>query len=378
MAESTGCVVGIDLHKDSVSLAVLRGWEEKPEQELTFPYDWVRLRRVFERLLERSAVKACYEAGCCGYELCRKLTEMGVECVVIAPSHIPVRPGERRKTDQIDARKLARNLRAGELVPVRVPSLAEEQGRDLVRSRMVLVQEIHRSRQYILKLLLRLGIRFEGSKKHWTKVHRQWLRTVVLPGNQQKVLDCYLSLLQAKELLIAEVEADIERLATQEPYAAPVARLRCLRGVDTVTAMVLVSEVVDAKRFATARDFMGWVGLSVSEYSSGGPGKQRMGGITKAGNARCRFVLGQAAWNYAHPRKQISKALLERQQGQPQEVVAYARRAARRLHARFQALSERKLSKVAATAVARELAGFVWALMRGEKQLLESHRRTNA
>jgi len=377
MAESIVFHVGIDLHKESVSLAVFKGAEQEAEREVTLPTDWTRLRRIFERLLERGAVKACYEAGGCGFGLCRKLREMGVDCVVIAPSHIPVRPGDRRKTDQGDARKLARNLRNGELVAVHVPGPAEEQVRDLVRSRMVLVREVHRSRQYVLKMLLRLGLVFEGGKKHWTKVHRQWLRTLRLEGEQQKVLERYLSLLQSKELMLEEIEADVKRIAEQEPYVRPVGRLRCLRGLDTVAAMVLVTEVVDVLRFATARDFMGWVGLSVSENSSGGPDKQRMGGITKTGNARCRFVLGQAAWSYAHPPR-LSAALLKRQEGQPQEVVDYARRAQRRLCRRFDALRMRKNSTVAATAVARELAGFVWALLRDEKDKLLPRRRLSA
>jgi len=377
MAESTELYVGIDLHKDSVSLAVFRGTEQEPEREVTLATEWSKLRRIFERLLARGAVKACYEAGGCGFGLCRRLSAMGVNCVVIAPSHIPSKPAERRKTDQSDARKLARNLRNGELVAVRVPSEEEEQVRDLVRSRMVLVREVHRSRQYVLKMLQRLGVRFEGGKKHWTQAHRRWLETLRLEGEQHKVLERYLSLLQTKELLLAEIEADVERVAASSPYAPAVARLRCLRGIDTVSAMVLVSEVVDARRFATARDFMGWVGLSVSEHSSGGPGKQRMGGITKTGNARCRFVLGQAAWSYAHPQR-LSRALLARQADQPPEVVDYARRAQRRLHRRFESLRMRKMPGVAATAVARELAGFVWALLRGEKDKLLARRRLSA
>jgi transposase len=368
MAESTAWHVGIDLHKDWVVMSSLRGAGDDPQHEQTLPNEWPKLKRYFERLLPQGPVRACYEAGGCGYGLRRRLAELGVDCDVIAPSHTPTQPGDRRKTDQRDARKLARFLRSGDLVAVHVPTPQEEEVRDLVRSRLVLVHEIHRSRQYVLKLVQRLGRRCEAGR-NWTQAHRQWLASVELSAEHRRVLDRYLSLLAGKELLLREIEQDVERASRQAPYAETVARLRCLRGIDTTSAMVLATEVVDARRFATARDFMGWVGLTVSESSSGGPGRQSMGGITKTGNARCRHVLGEAAWNYARPAKRSVK-LLARQEGRPAEQVAYARRAQRRLHRRFEALASRKHRTVAATAVARELAGFVWALMRGERKLL--------
>jgi transposase len=368
MAESTAWHVGIDLHKDWAVLAALRDAGAEPEHEQTLPNEWPKLKRYFERLLKDGPVRACYEAGGCGYGLRRRLVNLGVDCDVIAPSHTPTQPGDRRKTDQRDARKLARFLRSGDLVAVHVPTPAEEQVRDLVRSRLVLVHEIHRSRQYVLKLVQRLGRRLEGAG-NWTRAHRQWLASLELGAEHRRVLDRYLALLAGKELLLAEIDQDVERASKQAPYAEPVARLRCLRGIDTTSAMVLATEVVDARRFASARDFMGWVGLTVSESSSGGPGRQSLGAITKTGNARCRFVLGEAAWNYARPAKHSVK-LLARQQGRPAEEVAYAQRAQRRLCRRFEALASRKHRTVAATAVARELAGFVWALLRGEKELL--------
>jgi len=368
MSESTAWHVGIDLHKDWVVMSALRGAGDDPQHEQTLPNEWSKLKRYFERLLKDGGVRACYEAGGCGYGLRRRLLEIGVDCDVIAPSHTPTQPGDRRKTDQRDARKLARFLRSGDLVAVHVPTPQEEEVRDLVRSRLVLVHEIHRSRQYALKLVQRLGRRFEGGR-NWSRAHRQWLASLELSAEHRRVLDRYLSLLTSKELLLAEIEQDVERASRKAPYAEPVARLRCLRGIDTTSAMVLATEVVDARRFASARDFMGWVGLTVSEKSSGGPGRQSMGAITKTGNSRCRFVLGEAAWNYARPAKG-GAALLRRQEGRPAEEVAYARRAQRRLHRRFEALAARKHRTVAATAVARELAGFVWALLRGEKELL--------
>jgi transposase len=368
MADPNVWHVGIDLHKDWVVVSALRGTGNEPQHEQTLPHEWSKLKRYFERLLKEAPVRACYEAGGCGYALQRRLSALGVSCDVIAPSHTPVQPGDRRKTDQRDARKLARFLRSGDLVAVHVPTPAEEEVRDLVRSRLVLVQEIHRSRQYVLKLVQRLGRRFEGGK-NWSREHRRWLGQLELGTAHRRVLDRYLALLAGKELLLAEIEQDVEEASKQAPWAEPVARLRCLRGIDTTSAMVLVTEAVDGRRFATARDYMGWVGLTVSESSSGGPGRQRMGGITKTGNARCRFVLGEAAWNYARCAKH-SAALLARQKDRPAHEVAYAQRAQRRLHRRFEALAARKERSVAATAVARELAGFVWALLRGEKELM--------
>jgi len=367
VTQTSAWYVGIDLHKDWAVLAAYRGMTLEVEHEQTLPNEWPKLKRYFERRLKDGPVRACYEAGGCGYGLVRRLRALGVDCEVIAPSHTPTQAADRRKTDQRDARKLAHFLRSGDLVAVRVPTPEEEEVRDLVRSRLVLVQEVHRSRQYVLKLVQRLGRRFEG--RNWTAPHRQWLAALELPAEQRRVLDRYLSLLASKELLRDEIGQDVERASKAPLYTETVARLRCLRGIDTTSAMVLVSEVVDARRFASARDFMGWVGLTVSEQSSGGPGRQRLGGITKTGNARCRFVLGEAAWHYARAPRD-SRELRSRREGRPAAEVEYALRAQRRLCRRFEALSARKQRAVTATAIARELAGFVWALMRGEPELL--------
>jgi transposase len=365
MAEST-LYVGIDLHQDSVAIAVLRDWAQECESVDMLPSDLVKLRRYFTKLRARGEVRACYEASGCGYVLQRALTSWGVSCEVIAPSLIPVRSGDRRKTDRRDAVKLARHYRAGDLVPIRVPDQAEERVRTLVRCRETLTREILRSRHYVLKLLQARGVRYQQGK-HWTLTHWRWLREVRLEGEDQTTLATYLALLDFKIEQRRVLDVRIAEIAREPAYRGAVALLRCLRGIDTLSAMTLVTEIGDVRRFASPRQLMGYLGLTVSEYSSGE--SERRGGITKAGNSRCRRVLVEAAWHYRHP-PAISTALRERQQGQAPDVLAHASRAQRRLHARFVRLGSRMAPSKVVVAVARELVGFVWALLRREPHLL--------
>lgn len=366
MAEST-LFVGIDLHQRSVTMAVLGAGASECESVDELPTDLPKLRRYFARLLARGApVRACYEASGSGFVLQRALTRWGVHCDVIAPSLIPVRPGDHRKTDRRDAVKLAQHYRAGNLVAIRVPSEEEERVRALVRCRETLTREILRSRHYVLKLLQARGITYSGGK-HWTQAHWKWLRELELPGEDKETLATYLALLDFKIELRRGRDARIERAAQEPVYRDAVALLRCLRGIDTLSAMTLVTEIGDVRRFESPRKLMGYLGLTASEYSSGE--SERRGGITKAGNSRCRRVLVEAAWHYRHP-PATSVALRERQAGQPPDAVAHAWRAQRRLHARYVRLTLRMAPAKAAVAIARELTGFVWALLRREPRLL--------
>jgi transposase len=367
--ESSVCHVGLDVHKDTIAVATYRGWSPEPHDERTLPHDLVKLRRYLLRL--GGPVHACYEAGPCGYGVQRMLAEAGVECVVVAPSLIPVRAGDRCKTDRRDARKLARLLRAGELTPVRVPSEREEQDRELVRCREVLKRELHRSKQYVGKLLLCRGVRFPGPGKSWSQAYRRWLRRLELGGHDQDALRAHLALLDTKQGLLDTLDEQLEALASKERYAAVTGRLRCLRGIDTLSAITLSVEIGDARRFARARHLMGYVGLGIREHSSGE--RQRRGAITKTGNAACRRVLVEAAWHCRHT-PYVSEALRKRQCGQRPDVVAHAQRAQRRLHRRFRSLSARVEPCKAVTATARELTGYVWALMRAEPELLTAGR----
>ena len=365
--ESTPVFVGIDLHSKTARVAVLRGWDRDFYDERTLPADVVKIRRYLQRLGKHGEVRACYEASGSGYVLQRALAKAGISCVVVAPSLIARKPGERRKTDRIDACKLARQLRNGDLVAVRIPTQAEESVRELVRCRQSVRSEIHRSRQHILKLLARRDVhRPQG--RAWTVAFWQWLRKLELPGPDQMALRTYLQLLDMKLLYLAELDAELERLAQQPEYRERVARLRCLRGIDTLTAMVLVTEIGDVQRFASARQLMSYVGLAVAESSSGET--SRRFGLTKTGSARCRHVLVEAAWHYLRQPNR-SRGLLDRQKGQPAEVIAHAWRAQHRLHKRFKRLEMRMPRPKAAAAVARELVGFVWALLHDDPRVLE-------
>lgn len=365
MAEST-LYVGIDLHQESVALAVLPAGAEECEDVRTLPHDLVKLRRFFAKLVARGSVRACYEASGCGFVLQRELTKLGASCEVIAPSMIPVRTGDRRKTDRRDAVKLARLYRAGELVAIRVPDAAEERVRALVRCRETISREILRSRHYVLKLLQARGVAYRAGK-NWTVMHWKWLREVSLEGEDQVVLATHLALLDFKIEQRHALDARIKAVAQDPPYREIVSILRCMRGIDTLAAMTLATEIGDVRRFASPRQLMGYLGLTVTEYSSGAT--ERRGGITKAGNSRCRRVLVEAAWHYRHPPK-VSVELRERQEGQAPDVVAHAWRAQRRLHGRFVRLNLRMATQKTVVAVARELVGFVWALMRREPRLL--------
>jgi transposase len=355
--------VGLDVHRDTVAIAIV------PVQgDLEFagelPNDLTKLRRFFEKLRAKHPVRACYEAGCCGYVLQRAMTSWGIPCEVIAPSLIPTRPGDLRKTDARDARGLALSYRAGLLTAVRVPGEDEERVRGLTRAREALKQDAHETRQHILKFLLLRGHVYRGGKKAWTRGFFTWLRALLptLDPVDGLVLTTHISLLEHKHLLRATLDQKIEEVSRQEPYREPVARLRCLRGVDTLTALSLLVEIGDARRFETPRRLMGYLGLTVSERSSGAT--QRRGGITKSGNSRCRRLLVEAAWNYRHAPKDSIK-IRARREGQPPDVLACAVRAQRRLNARFVRLLERMPSQKAVTAVARELVGFVWAMLQG-------------
>lgn len=359
--------VGMDVHQDSVTVAVLPEAAAEPESTRTMPHDLGKLRRYFARLLKRGEIRSCYEASGCGYVLQRALRKWGVACEVIAPSLIPVRFGDRRKTDKRDAVKLVRLYRAGELTAIRIPGEEEEQVRSLVRCRETLTREALKSRHYVLKFLQSRG-RVYRDGKNWTQRHWAWLRKLKLDDEDAITFQTYLELLEYKLVQRDTLHQQIERIAFSEDYRVPVGRLRCLRGIDTLTAMILICEIGDIRRFASPRQLMGYLGLTVSETSSGGV--ERRGGITKTGNARARRILVEAAWHYRYPARS-SLTLRRRQEGQSAAVVAHAWRAQKRLHKKFDALVYRMAPAKAVVAVARELVGFVWALLRDDPALLQ-------
>lgn len=305
-------------------------------------------------------VRVAYEAGPTGYGLARELAKRGVECVVAAPSKIPRASGDRVKTDGRDAELLVRLLLAGKLHAVRVPGAEEEALRDLVRARESVRVDLMRCRHRLSKLLLRHGIRFDHGQA-WTQRHRDWLAQVALewPAAQATLLD-YQGAIDALCHRRERLEADIVGILPGCPWQAQVGRLRCLRGIDTLTAVGLCAEVGDFERFARAEQLMSYLGLVPSESTTGK--QRRLGSITKTGSAHARRLLIEAAWHY-RPRPRIGKALTDRQHEQPAQAIAISWSAQQRLHRTWTRLEKRaKRRTTIAVAAARELAGFCWAI----------------
>jgi transposase len=354
MYEFTTVAVGLDVHARSIRVAAVRA--DELLEERTLPYD----EEAVERLLRRwPTVRCCYEAGPTGFGLYRHLVERGFDCQVVAPGLVPQRPGERVKTDPRDARKLARLLAGGLLEPIHVPSRELEAVRDLVRAREDARLDRMRDRHRLSKFCLRHGLRSPWAS--WGVARRKWLseRRFSFPA-QQQAFDTYLHALDLVDRRIDALELSIAEAAEQGPWHQLVARLRCLRGVDTLTALALVAEIGDFSRFGSAEEFMAFVGLVPSEHSSGE--QRRQGSITKVGNAHVRRLLVESAW-HARRRPRVGYELARRQRGQDAIVVERAWRSQQRLYRRWQRMAARgKPSQKIVVACARELAGFVWAI----------------
>ena len=351
--------VGMDTSVREIVCGVLRPGMEVPAVDRV-PNDEESVRRLIGRLGDRRLLAVCYEAGPSGYELHRLITSMGVACEVIAPSLVPKGSSDRVKTDRRDAVRLTLALRAGMLTPVRVPSPSEEAVRDLVRARGDLLDDRRRAQQRLNALLLRHGRVWGGTK--WTCAHRAWVdRQEFGEPAMQETLDAYRGSLEAREAELRAAEARLGAWAGREPLAPAVARLGAYRGIAELTALTLAAEVVDWRRFATARAFMGFTGLVPAEYSSGA--RTRRGPITKAGPEGIRTALVESAWACRH-RPAVGALLRRRQEGADPGTLARSWKAQQRLHATWRKMAARgKPPGVTATAVARELAGFVWAEM---------------
>lgn len=356
--------VGLDVHKESVTIAVLPQAAATPTEINKLPNDLKTLRRYFTRLAQQGPIAACYEASGAGYVLHRALTQWGISCAVIAPSLIPQKPGHQRKHDRYDATQLARLYRSGELTPIRIPTAAEERVRDLVRCRATFQRELLRARHFVLKFLTRRGLRYTTGKCHWTRAHHAWLEHLagsgILAAEDQVVFGEYLGLLRYAQQRREALDDQIEELALAPALATQVAWLSCFRGIDTAAAVTLSTEVVDWRRFAKPTQLMTYTGLVPREASS--DKTERRGAITKAGNSHCRHVLVQAAWAYRHPPR-VGAALARRQRGQPPTVLSHAWKAQHRLHKLYHRIAARKGPQIAVVAVARELVGFLWAVM---------------
>ncbi len=356
--------VGMDAHKNSIRVAALVPGHSEPVEwtEDTTPEAIRRLGRKLQRLAPGLEVRCCYEAGPTGYTLARLLEKEGVICEVVAPSLTPVRPGSRIKTDRRDALKLAGHLRAGLLTEVHPPNESEEALRDLCRCRDDVRVDLLRTRHRLTKFLLRRHCIYRQTKHHWGSRHWAWLEQLRFGDEMsQATFDSYLLAVQQLEERQDRLDQQLAEFGGRDPYRQPVAWLRCFKGIDTVTAVCLIAELHDFRRFRSARELMSYVGLVPSECSSGE--RERRGPITKTGNRHVRRLLVEAAWHHRH-RPQLSTPLRRRREGQPRRVLAIADRAQERLCARYRRMSARGISSPKViVAMARELTGYLWAVL---------------
>jgi transposase len=353
--------VGMDVHKDTIAVAVAeaRGGEVRYLGEIANAPEAVQ--KLVKQLRKGDAqLSFCYEAGPCGYGLHRQLTELDWACQVVAPSLIPKKAGDRVKTDRRDALMLARLHRAGELTAVWVPDQAQEALRDLTRAREDMKHLQQQARQRLSAFLLRHGRGFSGKSK-WTQAHLRWFETVKfeLPA-QQIVFQEYVDTVLACSKRLQGLDEQLDRVARESVFWPVIEALMALRGVNLLSATTIVAEIGDLHRFASAPQLMAYLGLVPSEHSSGA--KQSRGGITKTGNGHVRRLLVEAAWTYRHPARK-SAPLQRRAERTSEAVQDIAWKAQKRLCQRYRHLSARgKQSVQVSTAVARELAGFIWAV----------------
>lgn len=358
---STVRYIGLDVHKETIVIAVADSGREAATVFKTVIHDVTRLKKELSILARGDRrLQICYEAGPTGFGLQRALQEAGYSCLVVAPSLVPQKAGVRVKTDRRDACKLAQHLRAGDLVGIWVPDESTEALRDLERARDDAKNAERVARQHLGKFLLRHGkVYTQGTS--WTQRHLAWIRqqTFSQPAHQRVLAD-YLQAVMAADQRVRQLNKDIEELVQTSTVAPLIQSFQALRGISLISATVIAAEIGDLRRFPTARQFMSFVGLVPSEQSSG----QTIcrGPLTRTGNGHVRRILIEAAWQYQHL-PAVTAALRKRQEGLSDEVKRISWGAQRRLHNRLRHLQQRRVSaNKAIAAVARELAGFVWAV----------------
>jgi transposase len=366
--------VGLDVHKEFISVGIA---DEGTGDVLNYG-QISNTASAINKLARKLCHEGCdlcfvYEAGCFGFTIYRQLTNMGHSCVLAAPSLIPRKPGDRVKTDTRDALKLARLLRSGDLTSCNIPDESDEAMRDLVRARQDSVRACRTSRQQLSGFLLRHGKVYDG-KKHWTRAHMLWLLDVKLDHEaQQIVLEEYRRRVAYDSERIDELTKQIRRLNQLWRWSPVVHALQALRGICLITAITIVTEMGDLRRFAHPKQLMSAIGLVPSEYSSGG--KRHQGPITKTGNSHVRKILVESAWNYRFPAR-VTREIELRQRDIDKAVTDIAWHGQKRLCARYRQLSIRgKNTKLITTAVARELCGFIWDIAQQVGPVSSMHRQ---
>jgi len=352
--------IGLDVHKETIAVSIAPANSTEVRRYGIIGGTLDAVDKLIKKLsADNVELRWVYEAGPFGFVLCRHLLSKGFVCQVVAPSLIPKKASDRVKTDRRDADQLARLYRAGELTAIHVPDPEDEAIRDLVRARTSAMVEQRKARNRLKGFLLRLGYRYSG-KTSWDDAHKRSLSRLVMPQPAQQIaFQEYLHAIDDATERLERLTQAVENALAGWKWEPVVRALMSLRGVQVLTGMILVAEVGDFSRFDDARSLMNFFGLTPSEHSSGDSRVQ--GGITKCGNTHCRRVLTEAAWHY-RLRPKVSQAIQARQEGQSKEVRLIAWKAQQRLHHRFQQLSAKKKSVIAAAAVARELTGFVWAI----------------
>lgn len=353
--------VGFDVHDENIVVATIHRDAAEAEVLCTIPNNPDAIRKLVKKLGDPKKFKVCYEAGPCGYVIYRQLTQMGIACMVIAPSLIPTKPGERIKTDKRDAKKLAKLLRNGDLTPVWVPDEKQEALRDLIRAREEASKDSSRKRKQLSSFLMRLGIRPPGKMKRWTMSYFQWLKTIKFEEMpRQVVITEYIYAVEQAQEKIKRFDQAIEEAATQITNQKLFKSLQALRGIGLLTAATLIAEIGDISRFKTAPQLMCFLGLIPGEQSSGNT--RRQGGITKAGNAHVRYLMVESSQHYRlNPR--VGPELKKRQEGVSEEIKAIAWKAQHRLHHKYRKMVIRGKSKQKTiVAISRELVGFIWAI----------------
>jgi transposase len=353
--------IGFDVSKDTIAIGIADSGREAPRFFGTIPNTPEAIRKTIARLADGAQIEVCYEAGPTGYGIYRQLTLLGISCLVVAPSLIPSRPGDKVKTDKRDALRLAQLLRSGELTSVWVPTEDHEALRDLVRAREDAKEDQQRARQRLLKFLLRHSLNAPQGIRNWTAKHRAWLDSLNFKRrSEQLVFQEYLHHLDEIEGRLKRLEEEIHIQATESEHAPVIQALQTLRGVAEVIATTLVAEIGSFSRFTNPKQLMAYAGLVPKEYSTGNSRWQ--GGLTKTGNAHVRWAMTEAAWSYRY-KPAIKGDIRRRQIGQSPQVQSIAWKAQDRLHRKYvRMIAKGKRPSVVAAAVARELLGFVWAI----------------